>query len=250
MLDFGFYNMDCMDGMKEFPDNFFDLAVVDPPYGDAAQNEGGGTGTGSARGSTGTRRHYQHNNVRKADGSWGVANWRRMGEEARSDKKIISWDVSPGKDYFEELFRVSRNQIIWGGELLRITADAVLPRVAEAVNLRKLHDGHGGICVDQLQRQLEGVRVHAARTRRQVPPDSEAGRPLRVDFGTLHEARRDHTRHARRKRFLAHRVPEYGPQVRRFRDRPGLLQESEKAVGRGGGADEHLRFHRGRRVNA
>ena len=33
--------MDCMDGMKEFPDNFFDLAVVDPPYGDAAQNEGG-----------------------------------------------------------------------------------------------------------------------------------------------------------------------------------------------------------------
>ena len=112
--------MDCMDGMKEFPDNFFDLAVVDPPYGDAAQNEGGGTGTGSARGSTGTRRHYQHNNVRKADGSWGVANWRRMGEEARSDKKIISWDVSPGKDYFEELFRVSRNQIIWGGNYFEL----------------------------------------------------------------------------------------------------------------------------------
>ena len=35
MLDFGFYNMDCMDGMKEFPDGFFDLAIVDPPYGDA-----------------------------------------------------------------------------------------------------------------------------------------------------------------------------------------------------------------------
>lgn len=34
MLDFGFYNMDCMDGMKEFPDGFFDLAIVDPPYGD------------------------------------------------------------------------------------------------------------------------------------------------------------------------------------------------------------------------
>lgn len=33
MLDFGFYNMDCMDGMKEFPDNYFDLAIVDPPYG-------------------------------------------------------------------------------------------------------------------------------------------------------------------------------------------------------------------------
>ena len=33
MLDFGFYNMDCAEGMKEFPDGFFDLAVVDPPYG-------------------------------------------------------------------------------------------------------------------------------------------------------------------------------------------------------------------------
>lgn len=38
MLDFGFYNMDCMEGMKEFPDKYFDLAIVDPPYGD-----GGGT---------------------------------------------------------------------------------------------------------------------------------------------------------------------------------------------------------------
>lgn len=33
MLDFGFHNMDCMKGMKEFPDNYFDLAIVDPPYG-------------------------------------------------------------------------------------------------------------------------------------------------------------------------------------------------------------------------
>ena len=32
MLEFGFYNMDCMQGMKEFPDKYFDLAIVDPPY--------------------------------------------------------------------------------------------------------------------------------------------------------------------------------------------------------------------------
>ena len=32
-MDFGYYNMDCMDGMKEFPDAYFDLAIVDPPYG-------------------------------------------------------------------------------------------------------------------------------------------------------------------------------------------------------------------------
>ena len=41
MLDFGFYNMDCLQGMKEFPDNYFDLAIVDPPYG-AGFTEGGG----------------------------------------------------------------------------------------------------------------------------------------------------------------------------------------------------------------
>lgn len=34
MLDFGYYNIDCMEGMREFPDNYFELAIVDPPYGD------------------------------------------------------------------------------------------------------------------------------------------------------------------------------------------------------------------------
>ena len=39
----GFYNMDCMEAMKQFPDKYFDLAVVDPPYGDGNQKIGGGT---------------------------------------------------------------------------------------------------------------------------------------------------------------------------------------------------------------
>lgn len=33
MLDFGYYNINCMTGMSEFPDGYFDLAIVDPPYG-------------------------------------------------------------------------------------------------------------------------------------------------------------------------------------------------------------------------
>ena len=41
MLDFGFYNMDCLQGMKEFPDNYFDLAIVDPPYGAGFTESGG-----------------------------------------------------------------------------------------------------------------------------------------------------------------------------------------------------------------
>lgn len=35
-------------------------------------------------------------------------------------KKIIAWDVAPGKDFFRELFRVSRNQIIWGGNYFEL----------------------------------------------------------------------------------------------------------------------------------
>jgi site-specific DNA-methyltransferase (adenine-specific) len=66
--------------MKEFPDNYFDLAVVDPPYGIGAENHAG----------------------KKENG------WKQW------DKK--NWDNAiPKKEYFTELKRVSKNQIIWGG---------------------------------------------------------------------------------------------------------------------------------------
>lgn len=146
-------NRDCMVAMKEFPDKFFDLAVVDPPYGSGMADNGGCkgwfskyrsqsvnveresriSGTASEKdltdtntapksyvnrvSGTGNRNttsvHLQRKNCRKPDGTWGYANWRDVGNEVH--KKIISWDVAPGQDYFEELFRISRNQIIWGG---------------------------------------------------------------------------------------------------------------------------------------
>lgn len=83
MLDFGYYNMDCMEGMKEFPDKYFDLALVDPPYfsGPEKRNYYGCTVS-----PIGVRRHYKP-----------------------SDK----WNV-PDKTYFDELTRVSKHQIIWG----------------------------------------------------------------------------------------------------------------------------------------
>ena len=129
MLDFGFYNMDCMEGMKQFPDKYFDLAIVDPPYGDGKLSDNsGGHGIDSENASTAisivrrgggtanrsiTSVHQQRKNSRKPDGTWGYANWRNMGDEVC--KKIVAWDVAPGQEYFDELFRVSRNQIIWGG---------------------------------------------------------------------------------------------------------------------------------------
>ena len=48
LLDFGFYNMDCMEGMKEYPDKYFDLAIVDPPYGINVGKSSMGAGGGKA----------------------------------------------------------------------------------------------------------------------------------------------------------------------------------------------------------
>ena len=106
MLDFGFYNMDCMQGMAEVPDKYFDLAIVDPPYGD-----GGGTWSGPERFGQRFDRYrapaFTGNSTPSPTG--GIPN----SSEVR--KNIIAWDIAPGEEYFKELFRVSRNQIIWGG---------------------------------------------------------------------------------------------------------------------------------------
>ena len=112
MLDSGFYNMDCMEGMKQFPDKFFDLAIVDPPYGNAinpsVNNLRGGQQTGnsaedSASGSPAT--------ICRTGGSWSKK--YQKGGIFESDIRI--WDIAPDAAYFDELGRVSKNQIIWGG---------------------------------------------------------------------------------------------------------------------------------------
>lgn len=84
MLDFGFYNMDCMDGMKEFPDKYFDLAIVDPPYGGSeAYTEGKRFG--------GRFEKYKPKiNVERAGG-------RLL---KYGNRNAIDWDVAPSSDYF------------------------------------------------------------------------------------------------------------------------------------------------------
>ena len=89
MLDFGFYNMDCMRGMAEFPDKYFDLAIVDPVYG------------GVTKGGYMTRKTDQHVGT-------GVAISKAYHNGLWSQDKT-------GPEYFKELIRVSKNQIVWGG---------------------------------------------------------------------------------------------------------------------------------------
>ena len=109
--------MDCMDGMKEFPDKFFDLAIVDPPYGNAinpsTNNLRGGQQTGnsaedSAGGSPAT--------ICRTGGSWSKK--YQKGGIFESDIRI--WDIAPDAAYFDELGRVSKNQIIWGGNYFNL----------------------------------------------------------------------------------------------------------------------------------
>lgn len=92
------FNMDCIEGMKEYPDNYFELAIVDPPYGIGASKI----------------KDYQSQTINKI-----------------TKYKPKNWDFNiPEKQYWDELFRVSKNQFVWGGnyftEFLYPTKDWII----------------------------------------------------------------------------------------------------------------------------
>ena len=88
MLDYGFYNMDCMDGMKQFPDKYFDLAIVDPPYGDGGAHGSDKTRAGSAERSTVI--DHLHSSQRKREREReGRANRRNVGEQVRQKNHFV-----------------------------------------------------------------------------------------------------------------------------------------------------------------
>ena len=100
------YNIDCMQYMKTLPDKYFDLAVVDPPYGDAMQKqEFREQGVHFVPRGRGKKYAQGEKSVARTGGTWAE----------KYGIVIESWDVAPEQEYFDELFRVSRNQIIWGG---------------------------------------------------------------------------------------------------------------------------------------
>lgn len=79
------YNCDCMELMKQYPDKYFDLAIVDPPYG-------------------------IHDKLSTSDKKQNKGNkFALMYQEKEWDKQ------RPSKEYFVELQRVSKNQVICGG---------------------------------------------------------------------------------------------------------------------------------------
>ena len=84
------YLEDCVQGLKRFADNYFDLAIVDPPYG-----LGMGTVSIPSEKNTNSQQKFY------------------------KDLKSKRWDDNtPNKEYFDELKRVSKNQIVWGGNYM------------------------------------------------------------------------------------------------------------------------------------
>jgi site-specific DNA-methyltransferase (adenine-specific) len=79
------YNEDCMTGMARYPDKFFELCICDPPYG------------------------IGYDGARESTSSHG----------GRKAYEFKGWDGAvPDQGYFDELFRVSKNQIIWGANYM------------------------------------------------------------------------------------------------------------------------------------
>ena len=80
-------NIDCMEYMKTLPDKAFDLAIVDPPYG-----------------------------IKRDGGFSGFSGFGGFGKPIARKKYKGDWDKeTPNADYFAELERVSKQQIVWGG---------------------------------------------------------------------------------------------------------------------------------------
>jgi site-specific DNA-methyltransferase (adenine-specific) len=76
-------NEDNMELMARYPDNYFDLAIVDPPYGIKDSKR-----------------------IRNDNKGRGLNRWK--------NKSNIEWDNKPTDNYWNELFRISKNQIVWG----------------------------------------------------------------------------------------------------------------------------------------
>lgn len=126
------YNMDCMEYMRTLPDKAFDLAVVDPPYGIGINHNMG----------------------------------RRKGDKT-SEYKKVTWDnKTPEKEYFEELFIVSKNQIIWGANYFQMPPTKCFivwrkPQISEEVSFSMVE--YAWSSFDQTSKEWIGMSAEADR---------------------------------------------------------------------------------------
>jgi site-specific DNA-methyltransferase (adenine-specific) len=92
MAEINFYNIDCIEFMKTKPDNYYDLAIVDPPYG-----------IGMSNSNKRTKPSRPNSYTKYADFRYHKTDWD---------------NERPKEEYFKELFRVSKDQVIFGANYL------------------------------------------------------------------------------------------------------------------------------------
>lgn len=89
------FNIDCMEGMKQYPDKYFELAIVDPPYGNID--------------------------------AIGLINNKKLNKQSTKRKQYhIFENIQPNDEYYIELDRISKHQIIWGGNFLGLCGGAIV----------------------------------------------------------------------------------------------------------------------------
>lgn len=104
------YNMDCEEGMKHYPDKYFDLAIVDPPYGIGQPRQ--------ANLKAYNGRSYLETRLSKNRLNTGGGKLK----DRLLNKSNTKWDnKTPLFEYFVELWRVSKERIIWGGNYFNLS---------------------------------------------------------------------------------------------------------------------------------
>lgn len=177
----GCYCMDCMEGMAQFPDDFFDLAVVDPPYFSGPE-----------------RRGYYGSKV------------SRIGVH-RDYPVSPKWDV-PGREYFDELLRVSRHYIVWGCNYFdyrfapgRIVwdkcnantsfSDCEIAATDLFSSVRLFRFMWNGMMQGKSLAEGHIMQGNKALNEKKNPPDSKAGGAVRLDIPGVCSAGAESPRH-------------------------------------------------------
>ena len=132
MSEINFYNIDNIEFMKTKPDNYYDLAIVDPPYGISASSG-----------------DIPENNKKWQKKTKNLSRMNRAGKLANRaiNQDKCTWDsCPPTKEYFDEVMRVSENQIIWTNN---VSKTWLLRDSTWSSTIAKYEITSGGISLDE-----------------------------------------------------------------------------------------------------
>lgn len=115
------YNTDCMEFMRSVPDKHYDLALVDPPYGINAPNMSMGSNPNRSGRDKSGEKQYGGESVAKRLKKGRLNSGAGKLKNRMLNNSDCSWDTEPPtEEYFQQLMRVSKNQIIWGGNYFNL----------------------------------------------------------------------------------------------------------------------------------